>query len=196
VAARALLFDVDGTLWDSFPWYAEVLAGLSGLDNEAVLEQLRAGSSIVTLVKRCGVTDGQFRSACRRCVGSLRLYPAVRDTLAELDRRRTRCGIVTNLPERIAVPVLEALDLARHFSVIVTAGTVRRGKPHPDPLEYALGRMEISDPTSAYYVGDSSTDALAAERARVPFIWASYGYGSCPLEGAVVMREFREVLQL
>jgi phosphoglycolate phosphatase len=197
LATRALLFDVDGTLWDSFPWYAEVLAGLSGREQEAVLDELRCGSSIVTLAKRCGVTDGQFRSACRRCVDRLQLYPDVRETLTEIERRGTLLGIVTSLPERIAVPILDAVGLTDHFPVIVTAGTVRRGKPHPDGLHYALREMRIVHAETAYYVGDMAADAVAAERAGMLFAWAAYGYGaSRPVNGATVIHNFREVLQL
>lgn len=151
----------------------------------------------MTLAKQCGVSDARFRSACRQCVAQLGLYEGVRQTLAELKSRGTPCGVVTNLPERIVVPLLEQLGLVAYFPVVVHAGTVRPGKPNPAPLQAAMGRMGITDPRSTFYIGDSAKDAIAAERAGMPFALAAYGYGGAfRNNGDVVLREFREVLQL
>ena len=79
MAASTLLFDVDGTLWASYPWYAEVLAGLSDANAVTLQAQLAAGQSIVALVKRQGVSDARFRSACLASTESLRLYRLQRD---------------------------------------------------------------------------------------------------------------------
>jgi HAD superfamily hydrolase (TIGR01509 family) len=196
MAARALLFDVDGTLWDSYPWYADLLAGLSGQAREAFVKELFAGTSVVTLAKRCGVTDGRFRLACRRCVGQLRLYAGVRETLMQLMRRGTPCAVVTSLPGRIVGPLLESLDLTEHFPVIVHAGTVRPLKPNPAPLRTAARQMDVDDLRDVFYVGDGAKDAEAASRAGMRFAWAAYGYGGdCPHD-AVVLRAFDEVLAL
>jgi HAD superfamily hydrolase (TIGR01509 family) len=197
MAASTLLFDVDGTLWASYRWYAEVLAGLSGTDALTLLAQLTGGQSIVGLLKQEGVSDARFRSASRASIGSLSLYGGVIETLSELKRRGTPCGVVTNLPGRIVTPLLDAAGLDRFFQVVVHAGTVRPGKPHPGPLLAALSQMGISDSAGVVYVGDAATDAEAADRAGVEFAWASYGYGADrPPTTAVVLRAFGEVLQL
>jgi HAD superfamily hydrolase (TIGR01509 family) len=197
MAAPALIFDADGTLWDSYPWYAEVLAGLSGRAPTELQRRLAAGESIVGLVRSCDVPDTRFCRACGAAANRLRLYAGVSETLATLKRRGTACAVVTNLPGRIVNPLLDGSGLASHFPVVVHAGTVRPGKPNPAPLREAARMMGLNGLVGVYYVGDSLSDAIAAERAGLRFAWAEYGYGAERPEGdAVVLRSFRQVLDL
>jgi phosphoglycolate phosphatase len=196
MAPPALIFDVDGTLWDSYPWYAEVLAGLSGQGAADLRRRLGAGESIVRLVRECGASEARFRRACRHADG-LRLYDGVRETLDALEGCGVPCAVVTSLPGRIVEPLLAHRGLAAHFPVVVHAGIVRLGKPNPAPLREAARMMGLQDVSGVFYVGDGPNDALAARRAGMLFAWAAYGYGGgCPDGDAVVLREFREVLAL
>lgn len=103
---------------------------------------------------------------------------------------------MTSLPGRLVRPLLDGLDLARHFDVVVHAGTVRARKPSPAPVLEAARQMGLTDPGSLYYVGDAPSDATAAQAAGMRFAWASYGYGSNPGNGAVILQAFAEVLAL
>jgi HAD superfamily phosphatase len=58
----------------------------------------------------------------------------------------------------------EAHDLFRR---VVTMDDVTKGKPDPEGLRMLLDGMS---PRQAVYLGDSLDDALAAKRARVPFL--------------------------
>lgn len=149
------------------------------------------------LAARCAVPDGRFRRACLTSIAALRLYGGVKETLVALERRGTPCGIVTSLPGRIVEPLLQRLELSEHFRVVVHAGTVRPWKPNPAPLREAARMMAIKELREVFYVGDGPNDATAARRAGMRFAWAAYGYGATsPDEDAVVLREFREVLDL
>jgi phosphoglycolate phosphatase-like HAD superfamily hydrolase len=158
---------------------------------------LIAGENIVRLVKSCGVSDTRFCRACVAATNRLRLYAGVRETLAELEQRGTPCGVVTNLPGRLVNPLLEQLELAAYFQVVVHAGTVRPWKPNPTPLREAARMMRLGNVAGVFYIGDRPNDALATHRAGMRFAWAAYGYESaCPDEDAVVLRDFRQVLDL
>ena len=85
MAAPALLFDVDGTLWDSYPWYAEVLAGLSGQAPTELRQQLAAGVSIVTLTRSGAASrTARFRSSVSRLrqIGSACIRACARRSLS------------------------------------------------------------------------------------------------------------------
>lgn len=73
MAARALLFDLDGTVWDSFPWYAAVMKECVGVaDTEA---RLRAGESLITFARARGVSRDRLFRACGATGTPLHLYP-------------------------------------------------------------------------------------------------------------------------
>ena len=55
------------------------------------------------------------------------------------------------------------------FEVLVTSVDVGAAKPDPPPLELALRRLGLDDPSRVLYVGDQPTDAAAAEAAGMPY---------------------------
>ena len=53
---RTLLLDLDGTLWDSRPWYAEILAVLGGGPAKDLEQALASGANVVRLAQEAGVS--------------------------------------------------------------------------------------------------------------------------------------------
>jgi HAD superfamily hydrolase (TIGR01662 family) len=195
MATKAILFDLDGTIWESYSWYARILSERAGGSTARRIEQLRAGHSVVSMCNACGLSSSIFRSLCVASAKSLPLYPDVIQCLDELNRRGHPLGVVTSLSGRLADPLLRELGLAEKFGMVVHAGNCRYRKPSPEPLLMALQAIG-GEPSNSWYVGDKSSDSDTAAAAGVRFAWASYGYGdSCP-DGAVVLRHFRDVLFL
>jgi phosphoglycolate phosphatase len=98
-----------------------------------------------------------------------RVYPWLARLIAELTDSGHRLGVVsTKYGYRIA-QALELADINGAFATIVGSDRVQRSKPAPDGLELALAELE-STPRHALYVGDSTTDARAAEAAGVGFV--------------------------
>jgi HAD superfamily hydrolase (TIGR01548 family) len=62
---------------------------------------------------------------------------------------------------------LDRQNVAKFFHRIVTMDDITRLKPHPDGLIRILNGR---DPASAVYLGDNIDDALASQRAGVPFL--------------------------
>jgi phosphoglycolate phosphatase-like HAD superfamily hydrolase len=88
---------LDGTLWDSLPWYATIMSDGDASRFESLLEQLRSGASVVTLAGRRGLTKQQLARRCRKEAESLNLFPSVRETLCKLAVRGIPMGVVTSL---------------------------------------------------------------------------------------------------
>jgi HAD superfamily hydrolase (TIGR01549 family) len=193
VAPHALLFDLDGTIWDSYPWYARILAEEVGQPEVSILDQLRRGQSIVHLLRAYRVSGSRLTHRA----AELPLFPGAREALNELDRRGVPKGVVTSLPGRLAEPFLDGLRLSASFLVVVHAGNCHALKPDPRPLLAALDRLGIPAAEDIFYVGDMPSDGRAAARAGLAFAWAAYGYGSSrPPEARVVLQNFGEVLSL
>jgi phosphoglycolate phosphatase len=176
MAARALVFDLDGTIWDSLPWLARVVGGKNPRNERAALESLRGGIPAARLLKAAKVDARRFRSICQEA-RDFHPYDGVVTTLEHVQALGRPLGVVTNLPAWIARPMLGCVGLDDCFDSVVDFGRTRRHKPWPDPLELALSELGEEPGPDVWYVGDVDADAVAAERAGLSFAWATYGYG-------------------
>ena len=89
-----------------------------------------------------------------------------RAALARL-ARRFELALFTGRTHRELDHTLDRFAMRRYFRQIVTVEDVQRPKPDPDGL---LCILDGTDPGRTLYLGDNVDDALAAKRARVPFL--------------------------
>lgn len=71
--------------------------------------------------------------------------------------------------------VLESVGLRQHIDLVVTVRDVERPKPHPDVLFAVLRHFGV-DAGEALYVGDSSLDREASQKAGIPFLGFRDGF--------------------
>ena len=103
------------------------------------------------------------------------LFPTVADTLAALHSKGLPLALVTNKPTPFVAPLLEALDIARYFTVVIGGDDVKNKKPHPEPLLLVAERLGL-DPAELLFVGDSRNDIQAAQAAGCCSVGLTYGY--------------------
>ncbi|MDE0661573.1 MAG: phosphoglycolate phosphatase [Gammaproteobacteria bacterium] len=101
-------------------------------------------------------------------------YPAVVETLTVLVARAP-LAVVTNKPTELSNRLLDALDLARYFAVVVGRGSTANFKPHPEPALYACENLGAAV-EHALFVGDSETDVLCARAAGCDIALYRHGY--------------------
>ena len=183
--AKALLFDLDGTLSNTdavhFPTWMEVLRPygvevsrelyeerLSGrVDREAV-EELLPGLS-------AGETDDLMRTEelrARQRASEIGPLPGLRGLLEEGRRRGLPLALVTNSTEEDAGEVLQPLGLDGAFDPIVYPGDAGEEKPAAMPYEEALEDLGLS-PGEAVAFEDSVTGARSAVEAGIPTVGIS-----------------------
>ena len=83
-----------------------------------------------------------------------------------------RLGAVTNtavMTEADVRALLADVGVDDLLEVLVTSVDAGAAKPDPAPLELALRRLGLDDPSRVLYVGDQPTDAAAAEAAGMPY---------------------------
>ena len=121
-----------------------------------------------------------FDGAYRQHVGEV--TPLEADARAQLMRLRDlgiRVGLISNRSREFM-----ALEVARVeeggwedlFDVMVCGNDVPRRKPAPDMLLEALSRLGLQASEACWYLGDSTTDVIAAKAAGVTSIFYN---GAC-----------------
>ena len=156
---RCVLFDMDGTLYESAIDFLVIRNGL-GLpqDGRPILDQLQEktpevrarGIELLHAAEAEGATNGK-------------LIPDARELIVWLHEKNIRCGLVTNNSRCSVDTILAVHPLA--FDVIVTRDDAAT-KPRPDLFLLALERLHIRA-ADAVVVGDTHLDAIAAHRAGI-----------------------------
>ncbi len=179
---RGVAFDLDGTLVDSAPGLAAAVdMALYALElpvagEERVITWIGNGADVLMeralTWARQELFDRYYGEVAEE--GTF-LFPHVADTLGALQAKGLPLGLVTNKPTPFVAPLLEALDIAKYFSVVIGGDDVQNKKPHPDPLLLVAERMGIA-PQQMLFVGDSRNDIQAAKAAGCPSVGLTYGY--------------------
>lgn len=209
-----VLFDLDGTLFDSAADIAEAvnrtLAELDYPPEEETLIRSWIGDGARVLIERAlrhagstltvdAVMDGFMRHYGDCLLLHARLYPGVRDTLQALQAQGVPMALCTNKPQRFVQPLLQARGLDGCFAALVGGDTLAERKPSALPLLHLCAQFGVA-PRQALMVGDSAVDAQAAQAAGVPLVLVSYGYaGGFDVRGAgalAVIDDIRELLAL
>lgn len=201
----AVLFDLDGTLYDS-GWLDEaslkrlVRKDLGWGEDDLHPEDYLGVSSRELLEEIAPQRVEELLGVWLEYQNELRprssLFPGVRDLLADLNSAGYKLGIVTSQNGRELAATREHLQIDPHFEVWVSASDTRYPKPHPGPVEKALDMMGVA-PQKAVMVGDNLTD-LKAGRASGTQVGAAL-WGAKDVEALRSFEPefvFREVTEL
>ncbi len=181
--SKVVIFDLDGTVWDSWPWYARLL----GVEPEGLASQLRAGKNIASMLRKEG-HEADFQRLAETHAKDLALYGPVEEVLKQMTATGVRTAVVTNLPGWMAEPMLAAKSLSEYFELVLPWSSGSKA-PRIRRSAQKLG-------SRPWYVGDMATDRFAAHRAEARFAWASWGYGEEDPEADRVLSDFDEVVTL
>jgi phosphoglycolate phosphatase len=204
---RAILFDLDGTLVDSFgalhaslsttmkalgliPWDLETTKQHVGLGVEYLVESAVGKQKVTEALPIFRKNYGET------CLGRTRLLPSVSSTLPVLQASGYRLAVATNKPLVFARNILEQLGVQTYFELVLGPEKVAHPKPHPDMIHAILGDLQIAK-RNALYVGDMPLDVETASRAGVDCILLAtgpYPYARLAAVASVpVLRTFGEI---
>lgn len=186
-----VLFDLDGTLWDStngvtMVWNRVAQELCPGVRGPVEQQEVRScmGLLLPDIGKKLfpglsGERQQQIVDTfCAREVELLaqtggQLYPGLRETLESLCRRFP-LFIVSNCQSGYIECFLKAHDMGKFFADIECAGNT--GLPKWENIRLVAKRNRLSAPV---YVGDTALDGKSARQAGVTFVHAQYGFGAC-----------------
>lgn len=196
------LFDLDGTLADTL---ADIAAstnhvrarhGLPALPDATV--RTFVGDGARTLLARALHDVLPAEAAAReraldaafdvygehhqqQCTVHARLYPGVREHLQALHGAGHALAVVTNKPERFAVPLVAHLGLTPLFRCVLGGDSLPVKKPDPAPLRHALRQLgwpgDAASLAMTTMVGDGVQDLRAGRAAGVRTIGCLFGFG-------------------
>ena len=184
---RCILFDLDGTLLDSYDAIAESLNlaraafDLPAYSREEVLKMV--GHGLENLMEKAlggdCVAEGVriFREHYRQVsLPKSRLLPGVETTVRELRRRGYRLAVITNKPASFSRLILEHLGVGDLFPVLY-GPDLAPAKPDPEMVFRSLSDLDCS-PGEAVLVGDMRVDRDTARNAGIPFYAVATGSDS------------------
>lgn len=188
---ESIIFDLDGTLWDSSEnvaasWAETVrgygnpllrnmnitgadIRGVMGMPMDAIAKKLFPMLSVtqqIDLLEKCSEYENNYLA-----VKGGTLFDKTEETLAKLSADH-RLFIVSNCQCGYIEAFFEFCGFERMFTDYLCWGDT--GKPKSGTIKLLMQKNKCS---SAAYVGDTQGDCNAAFEAGIPFVHAAYGFG-------------------
>ena len=180
--ARAVVFDLDGVLADSFgvmrqaftAAYREVVG-----EGEPPFEEYNRhlGRYFPDIMRIMGLPlemEEPFVRVSTQLADQVTMFAGVRDLLRVLRDRGIATAVATGKAGWRARSLLDRLGVLPLFDYVLGGDDVPRAKPAPDIVLRALDLLDV-DAADAVMVGDAVTDLVAAKAAGVRAIAATWG---------------------
>ena len=187
---KSLIFDIDGTLWDSraivAKGYNDYLIEVGHPDLQVDAEYLKTlfGKTMTEIadIMLASIPVPERYDVMQGCMDREDeflhqdpcdiAFPGVKETLAELEKSY-RLFIVSNAQCGYPELMMDKLGIRHHFEGWMCFGDT--GLPKGDTIRILMERHGISD---AIYIGDTQGDLEASRRAGIPFLFCTFGFGT------------------
>ncbi|RXF69649.1 HAD family hydrolase [Arcticibacter tournemirensis] len=202
-----LIFDLDGTLWDSTisvakAWQAakeevdyvninitpEMVAGIAGMTYDAIYDTL--------FPELDSLRREEFKILCAKKEleeldknGGV-LYPHLEETLKYLSNTY-KLFVVSNCQSGYIEIFLKYSKLSQYFTGHACYGT--KSQPKAENIKDVVKDYGLKAPV---YVGDTKGDYESSKKAGVPFIFAAYGFGNVEGDIAATILNFADLKML
>jgi len=180
---EAVIFDLDGTLADTFPLIVRAW-------NEAVSPHTGRRYTDAEVISRFGIPDPQmirreltgdaaeaadetYHIVYRREHAIVKKFDGVDEMLAALGARNVKLGVMTGKGARSAKITVDALGWSNAFGSIITGEDVKVQKPDPQGPLLAAKQLGV-DPAACAFVGDNPVDIGAGRNAKMLTVVAGW----------------------
>lgn len=188
MSAKAILFDLDGTLTDSGEGIincAKLALAHFGLPIPSD-EEMRVfvGPPLGETFMKFGIAEDQVEEAIAVYrsryipIGKFENtpYPGVRQMLENLKGNGHTLYVATSKPETTSISILEHFDLAKYFTQICGATMDHSRSSKEAVIAYLLDKIGNSE--NMIMVGDTVYDVIGAAAHNIPAVGVSWGYGN------------------
>jgi len=177
---RAVIFDLDGVLADSEPWWNEIDAKLLaahgvtyrgeyhrnvlGVSYRLAVEFYKKAfglsASVEELMRRRGEIAADFFA------NRINVFPSAKTVLQELRQMNLHLAVATSSVSASARSFLARHGLSTFFEVVVTGEEVEHGKPHPEIYLRAAEKLSIAA-AACLVIEDALSGIAAAKTAKM-----------------------------
>lgn len=181
---KAVLFDVDGVLLDTWDFIFQALKHtLSFHGYPKSMGQIRSvmGKPLLDFYKSL-VPEGPteilaqtHRSFQEERFHLSKAFPKAKKVLKTLKSKGILLSAISNRTKSSLDRSLKNAQIYKYFDVILYVEDVKNPKPHPDHIHSALKILKVK-PNQAYIVGDTDIDILAGKNAGVKTVAVTYGF--------------------
>ncbi len=200
----SIIFDLDGTLWDSTATVAKAwqsarqefdyvkdditagtVAGIAGMAYDAIFTHLfpyLSPEQLERFKKRCS----EYELDVLNAEGGT-LYPGVKELIPELSQRY-KLFIVSNCQNGYIELFLKLSGLDSYFTGHACYGT--KTQPKAENIKDIVTDFQLKAPV---YVGDTMGDYKSSSLAGVPFVFVSYGFGEVDAAQVASFKSFAEL---
>ena len=203
----SIIFDLDGTLWDS--------TGNVALAWQTAMEQVDYVNEVMTVEKVKSITGmaynvifdtlfpylqteqrNKLMEICAKTELEVLhnkggdLYPSLDETLVYLNAKY-KLFIVSNCQSGYIEVFLKLSGMGHYFMGHQCYGT--KGNPKAENIQDIVNDYNLARPV---YIGDTMGDYNSATKAGVPFIFASYGFGTVEEGQIATISTFSDLVEL
>ncbi|MCH5222347.1 MAG: HAD-IA family hydrolase [Muribaculaceae bacterium] len=178
---QAVLFDMDGILYDSMPGHARAWkmmcdsVGIEADENEFFAYEGRTGADTINILYQRQYHHAADAETCKRLYdikadffksfGEPKLMPGAKDTVDLALNKNLECVLVTGSGQASILSKLNA-DFGDAFSLRVTAHDVKRGKPDPEPYLTGINKAN-THPSQAIAIDNAPLGVESASKAGI-----------------------------
>ena len=203
----SIIFDLDGTLWDS--------TGNVALAWESAMKQVDYVNEVMTRERVRSITGmaynvifdklfpelnnekrNELMAICAKSELEMlhekggELYPSLDETLSYLSGKY-KLFIVSNCQSGYIEVFLKISGMGHYFMGHQCYGT--KGNPKAENIKDIVNDFNLTAPV---YVGDTMGDYNSATKAGVPFIFANYGFGVVESGQIATISRFSDLTEL
>ena len=174
---QAVIFDLDGVLADSEPWWNQIdtkLLAEHGVSYRGEHHRNVLGVSYriaVEFYKNAFNISASVEELMRRrreiatdfFANRVELFPSAKTTLEQLGEMNVPMAIATSSVSASAQPFLDRTGIRSLFEVVLTGDEVQRGKPYPDI--YLQTSKKLATSSEACLVIEDALAGVAAAKA-------------------------------
>jgi HAD superfamily hydrolase (TIGR01509 family) len=201
----AVLFDMDGTLVDTEPYWIDaeyrLVREYGGTWTDADAHEL-VGNALITsaeYLRDVGGVPLDPPAIIERLLDEVVVAtdrempwrPGALDLLADLGRAAVPCAVVTMSYARLAAALVAQVPPGT-FAAVVSGDEVVDGKPHPEAYLTAAQRLGV-EPTRCVAIEDSNTGIASAEAAGCVVVAVPHHVPIPPAPGRVLVDSLAEL---
>ncbi|MEG0618189.1 MAG: HAD family hydrolase [Bacilli bacterium] len=203
---KNLIFDIDGTLLDSYKVYMPALR--DAMKKESDYDMTDRLMGIFFRMKEMEFYDtievdpnSKSGKNIKKMyydyldTHQMKCFDGVKETLNQLNERGFRLFINTSRTMENLLQIEDLKDILPLFEDIVTVDQIVNKKPHAESMQLLLDRNNL-DPKETLVVADGINDGLAGMKAKIEFVLANYGCRNRDIAYHYIIEDIKEIFNV